>query len=96
MMLLIEPGVTTGLNRLVIFNGPGPSDRLDDYVLRIPKTCYRVAVIGDKFGHRRLHGSEAQNRNNRKRCTDLNRPEMRVVRPCVQPCSCHGGKPDMS
>jgi len=46
MMLLIEPGVTTGLNRLVIFNGPGPLDRLDDYVFRIPKTCYRVLLLG--------------------------------------------------
>jgi len=95
-MLLIEPGVTTGFNRLVIFKGPGPSDRLDDYVFRIPKTCYRVAVIGDKFGHRRRHGSEAQTRKNRKRCTDLNRPEMRAERPCVQPFSYRDGKPDMS
>ena len=46
MMLLIEPGVTTGFNRLVIFNGPGPSDRLDDYVFRIPKTCFRVLLLG--------------------------------------------------
>ena len=52
MMLLIEPGVTTGFNRLVIFTGPGPSDRLDDYVFKVPETCYRVAVIGDKFGLR--------------------------------------------
>jgi len=51
-MLLIEPGVTTGFNRLVIFTGPGPSDRLDDYGFRVSETCYRVAVIGDKFGLR--------------------------------------------
>ena len=96
MILLIEPGVTTGFNRLVIFKGPGPSDRLDDYEFRVPETCYRVAVIGDKFGLRHRRGTEAQTRNNRKRCIDLSRPEMCVVRPCVQPCSCHGGKPDMS
>jgi hypothetical protein len=96
MILLIEPGVTTGLNRLVIFVGPGPSDRLDDYVFRISEMCRRVFVTGDKFGRHRRHGIEAQSRNNRKRCIDLSRPEMCVVRPCVQPCSCHGGKPDMS
>jgi len=96
IFLLIEPGVTTGFNRLVIFKGPGPSDRLDDYVLRVPETCFRVAVIGDKFGLRHRRGSEAQSRNNRKQCIDLHRPAMRVVQPCVRPCSCHGGKPDMS
>ena len=96
MMLLIEPGVTTGFNRLVIFKGPGPSDRLDDYALRLSRTCYRVAAIGDRFGLRHRHGIEVQTRSNHRRCTDLNRPEMHAVRLCVQPCSCHGGKPDMS
>ena len=95
IFLLIEPGVTTGFNRLVIFNGPGPSDRLDDYVLRVSETCYRAAAIGGKFGLRHQRGSEAQNRNNRKRCIDLNCLEMRVERPCAQPCSCHGGRPNM-
>ena len=95
ILLLIEPGVTTGFNRLVIFNGPGPSDRLDDYVLRVSETCYRDTVIGDKFGSHHLHGIGAQNRNNRKRCIDLNCLEMRVERPCAQPCSCHGGRPNM-
>ena len=95
IFLLIEPGVTTGFNRLVIFIGPGPSDRLDDYLFRISEMCCRVFVTGDKFGHHRRHGIEVQSRNNRKRCIDLNHPEMCVERPCVQPCSCHGDKPDM-
>ena len=71
------------------------SDRLDDYLFRISEMCCRVFVTGDKFGHHRRHGIEVQSRNNRKRCIDLNHPEMCVERPCVQPCSCHGGKPDM-
>ena len=96
MMLLIEPGVTTGLNRLVIFKGPGPSDRLDDYVPRVSETCYRVAVIGGKFGRRHRRGSEARNRKNRKPCTGLRRRDIRVERPFVQPFSCRDGKPDMS
>ena len=96
ILLLIEPGVTTGFNRLVIFNGPGPSDRLDDYVLRVSETCYRVAVIGDKFGLRHRRGSEARNRKNRKLCTGLHRRDTPVERPFVQPFSCHDGKPDMS
>ncbi len=95
MILLIEPGVTTGFNRLVIFTGPGPLDRLDDYVFRIPKTCYRDAVIGDKFDLRHRRGTEAQTRNNRKPCIGLHRRGTRVERPCVQPFSCHDGKPDM-
>ena len=96
MMLLIEPGVTTGFNRLVIFKGPGPSDRLDDYEFRVPETCYRVAVIGDKFGLRHRRGSEAQTRKNRKPCIGLHRRCARVERPCVQPFSYRDGKPDMS
>ena len=95
MILLIEPGVTTGFNRLVIFTGPGPSDRLDDYGFRIPKTCYRDAVIEDKFDLRHRRGTEAQTRNNRKPCIGLHRRGTRVERPCAQPFSCHGGKPDM-
>ena len=96
IFLLIEPGVTTGFNRLVIFKGPGPSDRLDDYVLRVSETCYRVAVIGGKFGLRHRRGSEAQNHKNRKPRIDLHRRETRVGQPCAQPFSCHDGKPDMS
>ena len=95
IFLLIEPGVTTGFNRLVIFIGPGPSDRLDDYEFRVPETCYRVAVIGDKFGLRHRRGSEAQTRKNRKPCIRLHRRCARAERPCVQPFSCHDGKPDM-
>jgi len=45
MMLLIEPGVTTGFNRLVIFKGPGPSDRLDDYKVNIAIGCHRVPTL---------------------------------------------------
>ena len=96
IFLLIEPGVTTGFNRLVIFIGPGPSDRLDDYVFRLPGTCYRVAVIRDKFGPRHRRGSEARNRKNRKPCTGMRRRDIRVERPFVQPFSCRDGKPDMS
>ena len=96
IFLLIEPGVTTGFNRLVIFKGPGPSDRLDDYEFRVPETCYRVAVIGDKFDLRHRRGSEAQTRNNRKLGIGLHRRCIRVERPCAQPFSCRDGKPDMS
>ena len=96
MMLLIEPGVTTGFNRLVIFKGPGPSDRLDDYVLRVSETCYRVAVIGGKFGLRHRRGSEVQTHKNRKPCIRLHRRCARAERPCVQPFSYRDGKPDMS
>ena len=95
MILLIEPGVTTGLNRLVIFTGPGPSDRLDDYGFRIPKTCYRDAVIEDKFDLRHRRGTEAQTRNNRKLCIGLRRRCTRVERPCARLSSCHDGMPDM-
>ena len=96
IFLLIEPGVTTGFNRLVIFKGPGPSDRLDDYVLRVSETCYRVLVIGDKFDLRHLRGTEAQSRSNHRRCIDRHRRDTRVERPFVQPFSCRDGKPDMS
>ena len=96
MVLLIEPGVTTELNRLVIFIGPGPSDRLDDYIFRLPETCYRVAVIGDKFDPRHRRGSEVRNRKNRKLCTGPHRRDTRDERPFVQPFSCRDGKPDMS
>ena len=95
-MLLIEPGVTTGFNRLVIFKGPGPSDRLDDYVLRVSETCYRAAVIGGKFGLRHRRESEAQNHKNRKRCIDPHRRDIRVERLFARLFSCHDGKPDMS
>lgn len=95
MILLIEPGVTTGFNRLVIVTGPGPSDRLDDYVFRIPKTCYRDAVIGDKFDPRHQRGTEVQTRNNRKPYIGLHRRGTRVEQPCVQLFSYHGGRPDM-
>ena len=96
IFLLIEPGVTTGFNRLVIFIGPGPSDRLDDYVFRLPRTCYRVAVIGDKFGPRHRHGIEVQTRSNHRRCIDRHRRDTRVEPPFAQPFSCRDGKPDMS